>query len=100
MKLKKVVSVSILLAAVLFLGSCGIIYFGNTDDDLADLAAFASGLDAVARTIADDSALTETPSARTVNPLLDENQNELPYSTTSGGPVTIYKTPHETYTET
>jgi Flp pilus assembly protein TadG len=90
-KLKKVVSVSILLAAVLFLGSCGIIYFGNTDDDLADLAAFASGLDAVARTIADDTALTETPSARTVQPNED-------YATLGNGTVSIEATPEATYT--
>jgi Flp pilus assembly protein TadG len=90
-KLKKVVSVSILLAAVLFLGSCGIIYFGNTDDDLADLAAFASGLDAVARTIADDTALTETPSARTVQP------NEE-FATNDNGTVSIGADPGDFYT--
>ena len=57
MKLKKVKFLGILLVAVLFaLSSCSLIFNGNIDDDISELAALASGFDTVVRLIANEEA--------------------------------------------
>jgi hypothetical protein len=88
MKLKKVKNVGIILIIAIFsLSSCNLIFNGDIDDDLSELAAFASGLDTVVRLIANE----EATDSRTISAGTFEYGDE-------GDTVTFESTPAATYT--